>query len=126
VDKALLAAGRSANPHGQAVFFRKLHVFHNTMQAVAHAQFKLPRALNYQAVARKLMMRERYLDESVPRPQVAAELADLAATYESLRDEFKRLWLAQCKDAGSFPRYLKDYDKTIVPCRTKSDGFRNR
>lgn len=45
VDKALLAAGRLANPHGQAVFFGKIHVFYNAMQAVAHAQFKLPRNL---------------------------------------------------------------------------------
>jgi hypothetical protein len=44
VDKALLAASRLANPHGQAVFFGKIHVFHNAMQ-VAHAQFKLPRNL---------------------------------------------------------------------------------
>jgi hypothetical protein len=35
VDKTLLAAGRLANPHGQAVFFGRIHVFHNAMQAVA-------------------------------------------------------------------------------------------
>jgi hypothetical protein len=51
VDEALLAAGRLANPHGQAVFFGKIHVFHNAMQAVAHARFKLPRNLGTPVVA---------------------------------------------------------------------------
>jgi hypothetical protein len=45
VDEALLAAGRLANPHGQAVFLEKLHVLCNASQAVAHAQFKLPTRL---------------------------------------------------------------------------------
>jgi hypothetical protein len=43
VDKALLAAGRLANPHGQAVLFEKNDVFPNASQAVAHARFNVPR-----------------------------------------------------------------------------------
>jgi hypothetical protein len=37
VDEALLAAGRLANQHGQAVSFGKIHVFHNAMQAGTRA-----------------------------------------------------------------------------------------
>jgi uncharacterized protein YegJ (DUF2314 family) len=77
-------------------------------------------AANYQAMARKLIIREHYLDPRVPRSQVAAELTGLVKTYQQLRQEFSRLWLASCKDAGSFRDYLRRYDQTIIPCRKKA------
>jgi len=83
-------------------------------------------AKNYQAIAKKLIMREHWLDQSVSRHEAAAELTNVATAYESLREEFKRLWLAECKDAGSFPRYLQDYDKTILPCKKMADDLRDR
>lgn len=78
-------------------------------------------AKNYQAIGRKLVARDHYLDEAIPRDQVAAELNDLATFYESLRGEFKRLWMAECKNAGSFQRYVQRYDHTISPCKTKAN-----
>jgi hypothetical protein len=76
-------------------------------------------AKNYQVMGKKLIMREHYLDPKTPRSQVVAELSDLVGAYESLREEFKRLWLADCKDAGSFPAYLKRYDDLIAACNKK-------
>lgn len=77
-------------------------------------------AKNYEALGKKLVIRERVLDESVPRPQVAQELLALASQYEGLRTEFSRLWLKDCKDAGSYRGYLQRYENTIGPCRAKA------
>jgi hypothetical protein len=82
-------------------------------------------AKNYRAMGRKIVIREHYLDSKTPRSQVAAELLDLAKTYESLRSDFKRLWLAECKDAGSFQGYLRRYDNTILPCNKKAEELGN-
>jgi hypothetical protein len=81
-------------------------------------------ARNYQALARKLILREHCLDSQVPRRQVAAEFADLGRTYESLREEFARLWLAGCKDAGSFRGYLQRFDNTITRCQQQAKELR--
>jgi len=72
-------------------------------------------------MGRKLIMRERFLDESVPRSDVASELLSLVKTYEELKSDFSRLWLADCKDAGSFRGYLLRFDTTITPCRKKAE-----
>lgn len=77
-------------------------------------------ARNYEAMGRKLIARGRYLDAGVPRAQVAEELLQLASSYEGLKTQFSRLWLADCKDAGSYRGYLARYDNTIVPCREKA------
>jgi hypothetical protein len=45
VEEALLAVGRLANPHRQAVFFQKIPRLSQMRRKVAHAQFKLPRKL---------------------------------------------------------------------------------
>jgi hypothetical protein len=82
-------------------------------------------AKNYQAMGRKLIMRAHYLDRKIPRGQVAAELIDLVKVYESLREDFRRLWLAGCKDAGSFQGYVQRYDNTIIPCKKKAEELRN-
>jgi hypothetical protein len=77
-------------------------------------------ARNYEAMGKKLIIRERYLDESVPRAGVAEELLALASSYEGLRTQFSRLWLKDCKDAGSYRGYLQRYESTIGPCRGKA------
>ena len=78
-------------------------------------------AKNYEAMGRKLIIRERFLDESIPRSDVASELLSLVKTYEALKADFTRLWLADCKDAGSFQGYLQRFDNTIAPCRQKAE-----
>ncbi len=78
-------------------------------------------ARNYEAMGRKLIARGHFLDTNVPRAQVAEELLSLAKTYEGLKAEFQRLWLADCKDAGSFRGYIQRFDNTIVPCRKKAE-----
>jgi hypothetical protein len=45
VEEALLAVGRSANPHGQAVCFGLVHVLCKASQAVAHAPIELLKTL---------------------------------------------------------------------------------
>jgi hypothetical protein len=78
-------------------------------------------ARNYEAMGRKLIVRGHFLDNSIPRSQVADELLALAKTYEDLKTEFQRLWLEDCKDAGSFRGYVARFDNTIVPCRKKAE-----
>ena len=41
-------------------------------------------ARNYQAMGKKLVMRDQYLDPKMPRSQVAAELVEVVKTYEGL------------------------------------------
>ena len=82
-------------------------------------------ARNYEAMGKKLIIRERVLDESAPRPQVAEELLALASSYEGLRTEFSRLWLRDCKDAGSYRGYLQRYESAIAPCRAKARELRD-
>jgi uncharacterized protein CbrC (UPF0167 family) len=72
-------------------------------------------------MGRKLLVREHYLDKNTPRFEVAGELLSLAKTYEGLKTDFQRLWLADCKDAGSFRGYLQRFDHTIVPCRKRAE-----
>ena len=78
-------------------------------------------ARNYEAMGRKLIARDHFLDHNIPRAQVAEELLVLAKTYEGLKAEFQRLWLADCMDAGSFRGYVQRFDNTIVPCRKKAE-----
>jgi hypothetical protein len=77
-------------------------------------------ARNYEAMGRKLLVREHYLDKGLARAEVAAELMSLTATYERLKADFTRLWLADCEDAGSFRGYLQRFDHAIAPCRQKA------
>jgi hexosaminidase len=77
-------------------------------------------ARNYEAMGLKLIARDHFLDPAVPRAQVAEELLALARMYEDLKAEFQRLWLADCKDAGSFRGYVQRFDNTITPCRKKA------
>jgi hypothetical protein len=53
-------------------------------------------------------------------------MADIAKTYEGLREEFSRLWLAECKDGAGFRSLLQRFDNTIVPCRKKAEELRGR
>ena len=81
-------------------------------------------AKNYQAMGRKLLILNRYNDKSVSRLRVARELSDLADTYASMKDEFRRLWLKDCKDAGTFAYLTGRFDQTIIPCRKMADDLR--
>jgi hypothetical protein len=83
-------------------------------------------ARNYEAMGQKLIVREHFLDKNVPRSQVADELLALAKAYEGLKADFERLWLADCKDAGSFRGYVQRFDQTVIPCRTKAAELRGK
>ena len=80
----------------------------------------------YRAMGRKLVVLGDYRNPLVSRSQVAAELAEVATTYEALREEFSRLWLAECKDGAGFRSLLKRFDNTITPCRNKAEELRGR
>lgn len=80
----------------------------------------------YQAMGRKLVAVGHYLSPQVARSQVAAELADVAKTYEGLREEFSRLWLAECKDGAGFRSLVRRFDNTIAPCKKKGEELGGR
>jgi hypothetical protein len=75
---------------------------------------------NYQAMAAKLTMIGHYRDENVPRKQVADEINGLVKTYERLRTDFQRLWLAEDRDNDGFKALVARFDNTIAPCRQKA------
>ncbi|MHB1459556.1 MAG: glycoside hydrolase family 20 zincin-like fold domain-containing protein [Armatimonadota bacterium] len=81
-------------------------------------------AKNYQAMGQKLLILNMYNDKSVSRLKVARELSDLADTYAAMKDEFRRLWLKDCKDAGTFAYLTGRFDQTIIPCRKMADELR--
>jgi hypothetical protein len=80
----------------------------------------------YQAMGHKLVAVGHDLSLQVPRSQVAAELTDVAKTYEELREEFSRLWLAECKDGAGFRSLLQRFDNTVVPCKKRAEELRGR
>lgn len=80
----------------------------------------------YQAMGRKLVAVSHHRDAQVPRSRVAGELADVAKTYEGLREEFSRLWPAECKDGAGFRTLVRRFDNTIVPCTRKAHELRVR
>jgi hypothetical protein len=80
----------------------------------------------YQAMGRKLVAVGHQLSPQVPRSRVAADLAEVAKTYEGLREDFSQLWLAECKDGAGFRRLVQRFDNTIVPCKKKSQELFGR
>jgi Glycosyl hydrolase family 20, domain 2/Glycosyl hydrolase family 20, catalytic domain len=81
-------------------------------------------ARNYEALGHKLIALAHYNDSDYPREDVAAELEALAATYESLKEEFRRLWLAEDRENDNFHSLCSRFDQTIVPCRQKAAELR--
>lgn len=78
---------------------------------------------NYEAMGNKLIARDHFLDSHVPRSGVAREFLDLATQYRSLKADFERLWLADCKAAGSFDGFKQRFDQTILPCEKKAGAL---
>ncbi len=80
-------------------------------------------AKNYEAMGQKFVMREHVLNNLVPKAQLVDELLAVVTAYEELKTEFSRLWLSDCKDAGSFRGYLNRYGNTINSCRAKAKEY---
>jgi len=81
-------------------------------------------ARSYEALGRKLIALSHYNDPDYPREEAAAELDALAATYEALKEEFRRLWLAEDRENDNFHSLRGRFDQTIVPCRQKAAELR--
>ncbi|HEX2950923.1 MAG TPA: glycoside hydrolase family 20 zincin-like fold domain-containing protein [Armatimonadota bacterium] len=75
---------------------------------------------NYQALGAKLQMLGHYRDTAVPRTQVADELEELVKTYEGLRTDFQRLWLAEDRKNAGYESLVARFDNTITPCKQKA------
>lgn len=73
----------------------------------------------YRATGKKLIALGHCNDTQYPREAMAEELDQLVATYEELKSEFKRLWLAEARENDNFHRLLTRFDETIVPCKKK-------
>ncbi len=78
----------------------------------------------YAALGRKLMALGHYQDPAVPRAQVADQLEAVANDYDSLRTDFKRLWLAEDRDNDGFQELVRRFGYTIGPCREKAKALR--
>ncbi|MHB1000183.1 MAG: glycoside hydrolase family 20 zincin-like fold domain-containing protein [Armatimonadota bacterium] len=74
-------------------------------------------AKNYQAMADKLQIRSNYLDKSYPQEKIKSEANNLITQYESLRNEFIRLWTAENKDNDAYRELLSRFDRTINACK---------
>ena len=70
---------------------------------------------NYEAMGRKLIAREHFLDAAVPRAQVADELLAVAGTYEELKGAFQQLWLERMKTPA--PSVATCSGSTTPSCR---------
>lgn len=82
-------------------------------------------AHGYAALGRKLVALGHYRDTAYPRAQVAIELEELADSYEALREDFKRLWLAEDRENANFHRLAGRFDETILPCRKMAESLRD-
>ena len=74
----------------------------------------------YAALGMKLVALGHYNDESIPRNQVAKELEEVAVEFETLQNDFQRLWLAENRDNDGFRELVKRFTYTITPCREKA------
>ena len=81
-------------------------------------------ASNYEALGHKLIALAHYNDPDYPREDVAAELDTVADTFEALKGEFKRLWLAEDRENDNFHALCSRFDWTIVPRRQKAAELR--
>ena len=81
-------------------------------------------ARNYEAMGNKLKARGQFLDSHIPRGDVANEFSGLATQYRALKSDFEKLWLADCKAAGSFEGYKQRFDQTTLPCEKKAAELR--
>ncbi len=78
----------------------------------------------YAALGQKLVVLGHSHDPTVPRLQVADELAAVANEYESLQREFKGLWRAEDRDNDGFQELVRRFTYTILPCREKAKTLR--
>ncbi len=77
-------------------------------------------ARSFEALGRKLVALGHYNDTTYPRDRVAAEFDAVADTYESLKAEFRRLWLAEDRENDQFKGHCARFDWTIVSLRQKA------
>ncbi len=85
-----------------------------------HVEQLIFAAKNYAAMGRKLIAAGHWRDAKYPRRKVAEELKQIVAVYEQLRNDFRRLWLAEDCENDGFRVLLNRFDETIVPCRQKA------
>ncbi len=81
-------------------------------------------ARNYQAMGQKLIVRAHILDPQYSQEKLASELDGLVKTYEGLKADFQRLWLAENRRNEGFNALVQRFDSTIVPCRKKAEEIR--
>lgn len=73
----------------------------------------------YQALGHKLVLVGHSRDPQYPPAQLKAELDGLVRSYERLKADFQRLWLAEDRDNDNFRGFVARFDQTIEPCQKK-------
>lgn len=79
----------------------------------------------YVALGHKLLALSHYNDVAVSRKLAAEELEKVAAEFETLQGDFKRLWLAEDRENEGFRDLVKRFTYTIGPCRLKAEEIRS-
>ena len=79
----------------------------------------------YAALGHKLIALGHVNDTAIPRAQAAQELIGVAAEFEALQTEFKRLWLAEDRDNDGFQELVKRFTYTSVACREKAKALQS-
>ena len=75
----------------------------------------------FQAMGAKLRMLADYRTESVPRKQVVEELNSLVKTYEDMKTDFQRMWLAEDRENDGYRELVARFGNTIIPCKQKAE-----
>ena len=74
----------------------------------------------YVALGHKLVALGHFKDDAISRKQAAEELASVADEFESLQNDFMRLWLAEDRENDGYETLVKLFTYTIVACREKA------
>lgn len=61
-------------------------------------------------------------DPHYPRDQLLRELEQLARNYGALREDFKRLWLAENRENDNFRRFLTRFEEAIAAVKKAKDN----
>jgi hypothetical protein len=105
-----------------------LELMNGTMEEVKRNRDSLEQILfgirNFQAMGKKFIASGHTLDGKIPRAQVIQELDEVARMYETSKEDFQRMWLAEDRENDQYRSMVTWYDRTIVACKQKIEELK--